>query len=56
MAIVVVKSNKYYMKVCLYPSLSYPACKSHPFCAVLYYHLLSVWLYYIFPYLMKGTI
>jgi hypothetical protein len=44
------------MKVCLYPSLSYPACKSHLFYAELYYHLLSLWLYHVFPHLMNGTI
>jgi len=37
---------KYRECVCLYSCLSYPACKSHIFCAVLYFHLWPVRLYY----------
>jgi hypothetical protein len=37
-----------YYRVCLYSWLSYPAGRSHPFCAVLYCHLWRVWLYHIF--------
>jgi hypothetical protein len=45
------------MSVCLYCCLSYPACKSHLFCAVLYCHLWPVWLCNIFPhYFINGTI
>jgi hypothetical protein len=43
--------------VCLYSCLSYPACKSHRFCAILYCHLWPFWLYHIFShYLINGTI
>ena len=43
--------------MCLYSCLSYPACKSHLFCAVLYCHLWHFWLYHIFPrYLINGMI
>jgi hypothetical protein len=45
------------MNVCLYSSLTYPICKSYIFCAALYCHLWSVWLYHIFRhYLINGTI
>ena len=43
--------------VCLFSCLSYPACKLHLFCTILYCHLWPVWLYRIFPhYLIKGEI
>ena len=38
----------------LYSCLSYPASKSHLFCAVLYRHLWLVWLYHIFPHYLKN--
>jgi hypothetical protein len=45
------------MSVYLHPFLSYPACKSHLFSTVLYWHLWSVQLYHIFPhYLIHGLI
>jgi hypothetical protein len=37
------------LSVCLYPCLGYPACKSYPFCVVLYCHLWCVWLYHSTP-------
>jgi hypothetical protein len=37
------------MSVHLYSYLSYPACKLHLSCAVLYCHLWPVWLCHIFP-------
>jgi len=38
------------MNVCLYSCLSYPARKSHVFCAALFNcHLWPVWLYHIIP-------
>jgi len=43
--------------VCQYSCLSYPACKSHSFSAVLYCHLWPLWLYRNFPhFLINGTI
>jgi hypothetical protein len=49
-----VTSTKYLE--CLYSWLSYPACKSHLLCAVLYCNLWPVWLYHISPhYLINGT-
>jgi hypothetical protein len=48
---------KHYEWMCLYSFLGYPAGKSHPFCAILYFHLLFVWLYHNFShYLIHGTI
>jgi hypothetical protein len=45
------------VSLCLYSCLSYPASKSHFFCAALYCHLWPVWLYNIFShYLINGTI
>jgi hypothetical protein len=45
------------MSACLHSCLSYPAFKSHIFCAVLYCHLWHVWLYHIIThYLINGTI
>ena len=45
------------MAACQYSCLSYPAYKSHLFCAALHCHLQPVWLYHIFyHYLMKDTI
>ena len=45
------------MSVCLYPCLTYPACKLHHFFAVLHCYPLSVWPCRIFPhYLINGTI
>ena len=47
------------LSVCLHSCLSYPACKSHVFCAVLrvYCHLWPVCLCHIFPrYLLNATI
>jgi hypothetical protein len=42
--------------VCLYSSLSYPACKPH-LCAMLCCHLWPVWIYHIFPhYHINGRI
>jgi len=44
------------ISVCVF-FLSYPACKSHIFCAVIYCHLCTVQRYHIFPHdLIKGTI
>jgi hypothetical protein len=37
------------MSVYVYSCLSYQACRSPLFCAVLYCHLWPVWLYHIFP-------
>ena len=45
------------MSVDLLLCLSYPACKSHLLCAVLYCHLWPAWLYHIFSqYFINGTI
>jgi hypothetical protein len=44
------------VRVLLYSSLKYPACKSHLFWAALYCHLWPIWLYHIFPHLINGTI
>ena len=42
--------------MCAYFCFSYPACKSHIFWAVLYWHLWTVWLYHILaPYLKNGN-
>jgi len=40
-------SIKYYERV--YSSLIYLAGRVHLFCAALYYHVWSVWLYHILP-------
>jgi len=37
------------MNVCLYSCLSYLACKSRVFCAILYCRLWPIWLHHIFP-------
>jgi hypothetical protein len=42
------------MNVCVYPCLSYTACRSHLFCAALYCYLSPVWLYHIFPYYLTN--
>jgi hypothetical protein len=45
------------MSVCLHYCLTYPSCKAHLFCAVLYFHIWPIWLYNIFPhYLINSTI
>jgi hypothetical protein len=45
------------MSACLCSCLSYPACKSNLFSAVLYCRLWPVWLYHISSrYLINGTI
>jgi hypothetical protein len=45
------------MSVCLYSCFSYPACKPHFFCAVLYCHLWPVWVYHSFQHChINGTI
>jgi hypothetical protein len=49
--------NIIHLCVCLYSCLSYPACKSHIFCAVFYCHLWPLSLFDIVPnYLTNGTI
>ena len=49
-------NSKYYVLcVCLCSCLSWSACISYLFCAILYYHLWPVWFYHIFPhYLING--
>jgi len=50
-------TNIKHVCLCHNPCLSYPACKSCLFCAVLCCHLWPVWLFRIFPhYLINGTI
>jgi len=44
------------MSVCLYSCLSYPAGKSHSFCAVLYCQVWHVWFYNIFPCYLTNSI
>ena len=42
--------------VCLYSCLCYPEPKAHLFYKELYCHIWGVWLYYILPHLINGTI
>jgi len=40
--------------MCRHPCLSYPACKSHLFCAALHCHQWPVRLHQIFPHLTNA--
>jgi len=45
------------VSVYLYSCLSYPPCKSHLFCVILYRHMWPVWMWGNFPrYLINSTI